>query len=209
MKYKSYKRHTELELNFLECMVPLVHILCRLQYLQTVRTPDVKLSTFQELAVACMQSQFSRLLNDLVNSNNDQEENPLRNIVEHFVKLVTDEFEQCKFETEGFKYKPETCWLCNEDISMTTFDKCREGHEVKRCTISYVQVRALIIITKSIFLNFATLFFQLPMFSTRYCPHCFAPVADDSIDLQELFAPQEFLKCTFCRFLIKEDNLCS
>ncbi|XP_061393841.1 uncharacterized protein LOC133329383 [Musca vetustissima] len=137
MKYKNVKRNTEMELIFLEAIVQMLYIIQRLQYLQTVRTPDVKLSSFQELSVTCMQSQFSRLINGL--ANNESESNHLQNTMEQFKKVLSEEYNKCCFETDGFKCKPERCEMCDADISATTFDKCREGHEVRRCTISYVQ----------------------------------------------------------------------
>ncbi|XP_073839621.1 uncharacterized protein [Musca autumnalis] len=184
-KYKSVKHNTEMELDFLESVIQMIYINQRLEYLQTVRTPDVKLSSFQELSVACMQSQFSRLLNGLINRD-DNETNHLRNSVENYSKVLKTEYEKCCFETDGFKYKPERCEMCDAEISVTTFDKCREGHAVRRCTISYT---------------------QLSMAPTKYCPHCYALVTDNMFDLKELFPPNEVVKCTFCRFLIKHDNV--
>ncbi|XP_013112071.2 uncharacterized protein LOC106090444 isoform X1 [Stomoxys calcitrans] len=184
MKYKSYKRNTEEEFLFLEAIVQLVYILDRLQYLQIAFTLDVKLSPFQQLSVVCMQSQFTRLLTSM--SNNENDDNPLRNAMDHFVNVLGELYNKCKFVTNDFRYNPETCWLCQAEISVITFDKCPEGHEVKRCTISYT---------------------QLPLFQTKYCPHCFALANGTAETLQELFPANEIIKCTFCRFLLKEDNL--
>ncbi|XP_075162199.1 uncharacterized protein LOC142234877 [Haematobia irritans] len=183
MKYKSYKRYTEQEFFFIETIVQLVYIMLRIQFLQTIRTPDVKLSEFQELSLVCMQTKFFRLLNALP-SHTDSNDNHLRNVIEHFVLVLGEEFDKCKFETDKFKYQPEKCGICDGHISLTSFDKCPEGHEIKRCTVSYI---------------------QLPMFQTKYCPNCFALANDDTVDLHELFPPNEVIKCTFCRFLLKAD----
>lgn len=127
-----------MELHFLESIVQMIYIILRLQHLQAVQKPDVKLSSFQELSVACMQSQFCRLLNAMI--NNESEENNLKNTRESSAKVLSAEYEKYRFEVDKFTYKPERCEMCDAEISVTTFDKCREGHDIKRCTISYVQV---------------------------------------------------------------------
>lgn len=127
-----------MELHFLESIVQMIYIILRLQHLQAVQKPDVKLSSFQELSVACMQSQFCRLLNAMM--NNEDEENNLKNTRESSAKVLSAEYEKYRFGVDRFTYKPERCEMCDAEISVTTFDKCREGHDIKRCTISFIQV---------------------------------------------------------------------
>lgn len=123
----------------MEPSVQLLYILHRLQFLQKLYSSDNKLSAFQELSIVCMQFKFNNLLTELGNISNS-DEHILHTTAEHFLILILAEFKKCKFDIENMKYKPEHCFTCNAVISDTTFEKCSQEHDIKRCSISYTQV---------------------------------------------------------------------
>ncbi|TMW53143.1 hypothetical protein DOY81_001761 [Sarcophaga bullata] len=186
LKYRKVKSHTENDIEFLEASIQLLYILGRLQYLRKIHTSDHKFTTFQESSIVCMQTQFTLLINKLMAIGNSEEEesNKLQKTIENCVLLITDEFEIIKFNEDSFEPKKEFCSMCNEAIN--EFEKCINDHKVTRCSLSYTQIS---------------------LFRTTHCPHCFALARnDDDAKLSELFPTDEFIKCTFCRFLFNQDG---
>lgn len=138
IKFRKVKVLTQNELKILEPGLQLVHIISRLRYLKQLKSKSVQLTKFQELAITCMQIKFNNLLNDLIATNSKDEENQLQKVGDKFSLFIVEEFENHKFDTDNFTKQTEYCIMCNQAI--TSFSKCPEEHEIKRCTISYTQV---------------------------------------------------------------------
>uniref|UniRef100_A0A1A9UW60 Transcription factor IIIC 90kDa subunit N-terminal domain-containing protein n=1 Tax=Glossina austeni TaxID=7395 RepID=A0A1A9UW60_GLOAU len=183
LKFRTYKSHTSIELDFLEPAVQSLHILSRLEYLQEFRKAST-LTSFQQLSIACMQKKLQFLLSTL--KDNINEENSFNETTENFIKTVNLQLNQCSFDLSGLHYKKEHCNVCNETINMNIFNKCSQQHVIQRCSVSYT---------------------QLPLFQKCYCPQCYALASSlEDQQLKELFGGHEMLKCTFCRFLLSEDT---
>uniref|UniRef100_A0A1A9WAW2 Transcription factor IIIC 90kDa subunit N-terminal domain-containing protein n=1 Tax=Glossina brevipalpis TaxID=37001 RepID=A0A1A9WAW2_9MUSC len=185
LRFRTYKSQTTLELDFLEPAVQILHILARLEYLQEFRKRS-NLTNFQQLSIVCMQNKFESLLINLKKTIN--EGNTFNETTENFIKAVNEQLNLCTFESNDLQYKKEHCNICNETINMNIFNVCPKQHVIQRCSISYIQLPFL-------------------LFQKSYCPQCYALVSSlrDQL-LQELFADHEKIKCTFCRFLLREDS---
>uniref|UniRef100_W8BFU6 Transcription factor IIIC 90kDa subunit N-terminal domain-containing protein n=1 Tax=Ceratitis capitata TaxID=7213 RepID=W8BFU6_CERCA len=174
---KRNKESTILAYKFLLTAIQIVHIICRLKFLLSLESAS--LSIFLQETIHVFRNKYKLLLHDLKTLSTEQIF--VKQAIETYLKFFTRSFNANVGDINAVW--TEKCLYCNNFTNADTM-MCDKNHKVKRCSVSHV---------------------QLPIITTRHCPRCQYYALDDENQLQELFAENESVKCTFCRSVLVVD----